>query len=90
MGETITFLTFTHLIKMHKLLPSRGGKFILTQCFYNLTLCIPLEDFFFFLLISWLFYEGFRVAFSLPPPKNVLLSKCDPHGCLFVGKSGGY
>lgn len=48
MGETITFLTFTHLIKMHKLLPSRGGKFILTQCFYNLTLCIPLEDFFFF------------------------------------------
>ena len=66
MGETVTFLMFPHRIEMQNS-SLRGGKikknfFLLTKCFYILTLRSPLVDTFFplflFFFFFWLFWGG--------------------------------
>lgn len=60
MGETITFLTFSHMIKMQKSsLRGGGGKKHFNQMlFYILTLCSPLGAPFFFFLFTFWFFSG--------------------------------
>ena len=96
MGETVTFLMFPHRIEMQNS-SLRGGKikknfFLLTKCFYILTLRSPLVDTFFPLFLFFFFFGCFGVVPGLIGKvcnlggkgslfssfrKNILLSKSD-------------